>query len=320
MISKRIKLFLLLSGLMGLNVFAVSAYWEEHRPERLAVCPVFVAQEATNRTESASEEKSKENGDEETNEKNYVTANDDLSNLQLSDATTPVYDRYTLQEREERKLTTALPKLTPFKAAGKIAYLTFDDGPDNKNTPDVLKILREKNVKATFYVVGRMAENNPAVLKDIFAAGHAIGNHSYDHNYRNLYPNKDKFLAQIVKTDGIIHKILGVRPLIIRAPGGTVGMFTKDYPPLLKQKGYAYHDWNIENGDAVMKNATADRLINNVLREMREDVPDNSMLIILMHCGGGKEETVKALPRLIDLLRERGYEFGVVTPMTPPAW
>ena len=89
-----------------------------------------------------------------------VIAADDFSNLQLSDPTVPVYDRYTLSERRAKGLTTVMPDLTPYKE-GKVVYLTFDDGPDDKNTPAILDILKENGVHATFYVTGQHAELTP---------------------------------------------------------------------------------------------------------------------------------------------------------------
>lgn len=314
----KLKLFVLVAALLGLQTLGVLHCWERQQAEPPAPPAAAESLPADSQEEAAKDEIKDKAGAGAAH--GFVIAADDMSNLQLTDDQTPVYDRYTLAQRKMLKLNIEIPPLTPRKTDEKTAYLTFDDGPDNKNTPAVLKILQEKNVKATFYVVGRMVENNPSVLKQIFADGHAIGNHSYDHDYKKLYPDEEKFLAQIIRTEEIIHDLLGVRPLIIRAPGGKVGMFTEDYPPMLKKNGYIEHDWNIETGDARQKRATADAQLRTMLKQMRENLPRNKAPIILMHCGGGKEETVKALPQIIDTLRERGYKFGVITPMTVQPW
>ena len=112
-----------------------------------------------------------------------VIAADDFSNLQLSNPTVPVYDRYTLSERRAKGLTTVMPDLTPYKE-GKVVYLTFDDGPDDKNTPAILDILKENGVHATFYVTGQHAELHPDVLQRIYAEHHAIGIFIYDQEYK----------------------------------------------------------------------------------------------------------------------------------------
>ena len=87
-------------------------------------------------------------------DKDYILANDDLSNLQLNDPTKPVYDKYILWERQEQGLPYALPYLEPYEEES-VVYLTFDDGPDDKITPQILDILKAEKVKATFYEIGR---------------------------------------------------------------------------------------------------------------------------------------------------------------------
>lgn len=248
----------------------------------------------------------------------YVLAGDDFSNLQLSDPGTPVYDDKTLAMRREQGLTTALPELTPYRE-GRVAYLTFDDGPDDKNTPAILDILKENEVPATFYVTGQHAELHPDVLKRIFAEHHAIGNHSYDHKYENLYPSTQGFLAEMEKTDDIIYGILGVRPLILRAPGGVIGHFTSAYGPALKANGYVEHDWNVSSADAAPNHPVAQDFIDNI-DSQTDGAAVQHTAIILMHCSEGHEETVKALPEIIRILKAKGYTFGVITPMTPQPW
>ena len=249
---------------------------------------------------------------------NVVIADDNFSNLQLTDYKKPVYDKHTIWERQELGLPMELPEITPY-IGGKIAYLTFDDGPDNKNTPKILDILKNYGVLATFYVCGNMVELNPNVLKRIFEEGHAIGNHSYNHNYKELYPSTEKYLKQINDTDEVIKEIIGVRPLTIRTPGGRVGMWTPEYEPLMKACGYAEHDWNVSVEDATAKKPNAQQIIANVKQQMKYGFKDNAA-IILMHSNNGKEQTVDALPGIIEFLVNEGYDFGVVTPMTPQPW
>lgn len=255
---------------------------------------------------------------EKAQQPSYVLAADDFSNLQLTDPTLPVYDKYTLSDRRAKNLTTALPDLTPYKE-GKVVYLTFDDGPDDKNTPAILDILKENGVKATFYVTGAHAELHPDMLQRIFDEGNAIGNHSYDHDYKKLYVSPQTFLAEMERTDEIIHGIIGVRPLILRAPGGVIGHFTDAYGPALKANGYVEHDWNVSSADAAPNHPVAQDFIDNIDSQTDQPVAAHSA-IILMHCSEGHEETVKALPKIIEILKAKGYTFGVVTPMTPQPW
>ena len=247
----------------------------------------------------------------------YILAADDLSNLQLADQTKPVYDKYIIWERQEKGLPIALPELEPYNAESTV-YLTFDDGPDDKITPQILDILKAEGVKATFYVCGNMVETYPDVLKRIFNEGHAIGNHSYDHRYDQLYASPWSFMEQIIKTDNAIKNVIGVRPFIIRAPGGAGSMFTSNYWNMVADCGYVEHDWNALTEDATPSKPNASQQISNVLRNLG-DTPPRSV-IVLMHCNSDKTETVKALPEIIHFLRDWGYKFGVVTPMTPQPW
>jgi len=254
----------------------------------------------------------------EPQEPGRVFAADDLSNLAPDAPDIPVYDKHTLAERRAAGLPTALSDIAPYRT-GKTVYLTFDDGPDDKNTPAVLDILREAGVKATFYVTGRQAEAHPDVLQRIYDEGHAIGNHSYDHRYEKLYPDVNGFLAEMERTDEIIYGILGVRPLILRAPGGRIGHFTAAYAPAIRANGYVEHDWNVSSADAAPGHPVAQDFIDNISSETDQEVAARTA-IILMHSSEGHEETVKALPKIIELLKAKGYTFGVITPMTPQPW
>ena len=250
----------------------------------------------------------------------YTLAKGDYSNLTYDNISVdrPVYDRYTLKQRLAKGMPTMLPAL-PHYTAEKVAYLTFDDGPDDVNTPAILDVLKAKGVHATFYVLGGMVEKNPAVLKRIFTEGHAIGNHSYDHDYERLYANKESFVEEMEQTDEAVFKVIGMRPFIIRAPGGTVGMFADDYYKHLNLLGYVEHDWNVLTEDATPEQPSAEQQIDYIDRRAAGQLKDN-MALVLMHCNGGKEETVRALPGIIDNLKAKGYRFGVVTPITPQPW
>lgn len=246
----------------------------------------------------------------------YVIAVDDFSNLQLPDATHPVFDARTLSERISLGLPVALPTLSPYYS-GKTAYLTFDDGPDDEVTKAVLDILAENNVKATFYVTGINAATYPDTVRRMVAEGHAVGNHSYDHDYDRLYTSPDAFLYEMVQTDEILYGILGFRPLILRAPGGTFSHFTSEYEACLEENGYVEHDWNVSIADTASGNPTAQDFVDNIIAQTADG---KESAIILMHSSYGHQETAKALPEIIRVLRERGYRFGVVTPMTPQPW
>lgn len=248
----------------------------------------------------------------------YIVVNDEFTNAQVYNPRIPIYDRYTLEQRRALDLPTELPQIQTFNSM-KMAYLTFDDGPDDVNTPRILDILKMYGVVATFFVCGNMVDTYPGVLRRIFDEGHAIGNHSYNHNYSDLYSSPRNFLWQLEKTDEAIFDAIGVRPLIVRAPGGKTGAFTSEYYPMLEKNGYVEYDWNVDSEDARARLKPAQNLIDRVEQQTRQKF-DNDSAIILMHNTAAKTTTVDALPKIIQILKERGYMFGVITPMTPQPW
>ena len=196
----------------------------------------------------------------------------------------------------------------------KIVYLTFDDGPFPQTTPRILEILRDEDVKATFFVVGRQVERYPELLKAAYEQGEGIGNHSYSHDYHSLYRSPEAFLAEIKQMDELIFKTIGIRPQIVRAPGGTQGHFHVNYYNALDAADYLIYDWNVVNGDTDAPLVPANQLIRNV----ENQVPGKSRIIILMHDAGAKLTTVDALPQIIQYLKQQGYSFGVITPKVAP--
>jgi peptidoglycan/xylan/chitin deacetylase (PgdA/CDA1 family) len=228
----------------------------------------------------------------------------------------PVYDVFTLEERQSRGLILETPKVSPYYGE-RVVYLSFDDGPEPENTPAILDILKSHGIKATFFVVGNQAEKHPDILRRIYQDGHAIGNHSYNHVYRELYQSANTYVSQLRRTDEIVKKIIGVRPRISRAPGGSAGSFTKEYWENLNKLGYIEVGWNISSGDA--SSAKANQIMNNVAIQM-ENKNLWSHATVLMHDGRGHGETVKALPDIIKFYKERRFEFRVVNFETPSPW
>jgi peptidoglycan/xylan/chitin deacetylase (PgdA/CDA1 family) len=191
-------------------------------------------------------------------------------------------------------------------------YLTFDDGP-SKLTPRVLDILKEEGVPATFFVLGQQAEEYPDTIKRIVQEGHAIGNHTYDHVYSELYGDFTEFWRQVRETDQILGDIAGVHPRLLRAPGGTAGNFDAFYFYWLDQAGYIVHDWNIDSGDSARPGVPAGEIYNTVKKG-----PFPHDVTLLMHDGSGHGETVRALPDIIKLFKDKGYAFASLTERVKP--
>lgn len=199
----------------------------------------------------------------------------------------------------------------------KIVFLTFDDGPSTTVTPEVLKILEKKDVKATFFVLGKTleqgGEESKKILKEIYESGHSIGNHTYSHNYRNLYPNGklnlNNFLEDLNKNETLIQEALGISDYhtrVYRAPGGTMSWKNmqelKDYSVA---NNIAPIDWNALNKDSEGKKKTAEQLTSEAIKYSE----GKDIVVLLMHDTYGKENTAKSLDKLIDWYKENGYTF-----------
>ena len=198
----------------------------------------------------------------------------------------------------------------------KVVFLTFDDGTSKTNTPEVLRILKENNIKATFFLTGSNIENGGETAKDLvrqeFNSGHAIANHSYSHDFKLLYPGRnldmEAFKADYEKNDKLLKSILGENftTHVMRCPGGY--MSWKNMDPLkdyLNENKIASIDWNALNADAEGPKKNAQQLVDFAIKTAQ----GKEMVVLLMHDTYGKEETVKALPTIIKYFKDNGYEF-----------
>lgn len=194
----------------------------------------------------------------------------------------------------------------------KEVYLTIDDGPHPVTTPAYLRILAEKGVKATFFVLGSLAEKYPELVRQIEYEGHAVGNHTYSHNYRHIYASPEDYVSELARTGEVLKMTLGHDSCVTRAPGGTMGHFTLDYYRMLEDWGYLTYDWNIDTQDALIRNISASQIMDNIKRQ----TPGKKTAVVLLH-DLGKKEDILALPQVIDYYRENGYEFCIITEDSP---
>ncbi len=224
----------------------------------------------------------------------------------------------------EKYLNQQMKGQMPDGADGKkVVYLTFDDGPSETVTPQVLDVLKAENVHATFFLIGKYIDKNQAskdLVKREFDEGNAIGNHTYSHDYNYLYPggkiNLDHTMSDFEKTNQSLKNILGqdFSTRAVRFPGGQMSWDKQD-PSGAKAMDDALHDkdmhqidWNALSGDAEGAPKNAEQL----KQELIKTVAGRQKAIILMHDTYGKEQTAKALPGIIDYLKEQGYEFKVI--------
>lgn len=192
-------------------------------------------------------------------------------------------------------------------------YLTFDDGPSS-NTEQILDILAEYDVKATFFVVGKEEEKYQALYKRIVEEGHTLGMHSYSHKYDEIYQSVDSYAQDMNKLQEFLYGLTGVECKFIRFPGGSSNSVSKvdmheliDY---LDEQEIVYFDWNISSGDASSSYISTDEILSNCLIQL----PQYKECIILMHDASNKDTTVEALPMLIEEIQ--AMEDTIIVPIT----
>ena len=205
----------------------------------------------------------------------------------------------------------------------KVAYLTFDDGPSETVTPQILDILKSENVHASFFLIGKYVDKDDAsknLVKREIAEGNSIGIHSYSHDYNYLFPNGKinlkNCMSDFDKTDKALKNVLGqdFSTRAIRFPGGQMTWSKKDpqgaeaVDKALHEKDWHQIDWNALSGDAESGHKDAAELTQEAIRT----IGNREKALILMHDTYGKEETAKALPGIIEYLKKQGYEFKII--------
>lgn len=199
-----------------------------------------------------------------------------------------------------------------------VIYLTFDDGPSADITPKILDILKEENVKATFFLLNYSDAKESLVKREV-NEGHSIGIHGYSHEYKEIYKSVDIYMENITKLQSKIKKSTGVTTYITRFPGGSSnhvscynpGIMTKLTKEVVK-RGYKYYDWNVSSGDAGGAK-TKDKVYSNVVKGLKR----NRNNVVLMHDFSGNTKTLNALRAIIQYGRQNGYTFKPITSNTP---
>ena len=193
----------------------------------------------------------------------------------------------------------------------QLVYLTFDDGP-GKYTNEILDILKEHNVKATFFVLA--ADGYDAEYNRIIAEGHTLAMHSYTHRYSEIYSSLEAFENDINSLSAFLVEKTGVRPRFYRFPGGSSNdvahVDTADMIHFLTQEGYVYYDWNVSSEDASKELKETNTIVKNVLN----GIGNKSNSVVLMHDSASKPTTVEALPIIIETLQKK--ENVVFLPIT----
>jgi peptidoglycan/xylan/chitin deacetylase (PgdA/CDA1 family) len=185
--------------------------------------------------------------------------------------------------------------------SARVVALTFDDGPNPLYTPAILDILRQQNVKATFFMVGKFVDRYPEIARRVVQEGHAVGNHTYTHP--DLVTEKPKDIGEeIVRTQEAILRATGVRCSLFRPP---YGMRTPLVFKQTRREGLQVVEWSVSSQD--WRHPGTEVIVKRILRRTRAGA------IFLFHDGrGDRSQTVEALPIIIEALRRQGYSFATV--------
>lgn len=189
--------------------------------------------------------------------------------------------------------------------------LTFDDGPNPPHTQRILDLLGAAGARATFFDEGEAAAAHPDVVREELARGMAVGSHSWSHSRDLPSMSHADFAADLRRAEDALAPLLGQRPALYRAPyGHTSDTMLEE----LRRDGYVSVGWDVDSAD--WSDAEADRVVTNVLEGAHPGA------IVLMHDGGlgggnpDRSTTLAALPRILDGLRQRGYELVTVPELT----
>lgn len=200
------------------------------------------------------------------------------------------------------------------------AYLSFDDGPNPKYTEQILDILKEYDIKATFFMLGKYIDKYPEIAQRVQEEGHTIGCHSYDHNYSYLYTSEENILKDLAKWEKSAEAAFGEIPAarLYRFPGGslTAGKLRGTLKEAIGRQGYRGYDWNALNNDSQSKLRPAGTTVEEYLKDSflsttaysfrKETAPK----IFLFH--ETYQETVDMLPWMIEYLQEKGCTFATL--------
>lgn len=207
------------------------------------------------------------------------------------------------QPKEKGKVEHTKKKKPDGKPEGKVVYLTFDDGPSTL-TGQFLDVLKEQEVKATFFMIGKNLQNAgfQENVKRAIKEGHYIGGHSMTHDSKKLYTD-GQFVPEMKEALALIRNITGTNPTLVRPPYGSApGLNDQRIRDQIVKAGIKVWDWTIDSHDWELKD-NPNQIVENIKKGTTDDVE-----VILVH---EKPQTLQALPEIIKFYKEKGYEFGV---------
>lgn len=195
--------------------------------------------------------------------------------------------------------------------AEKTVYFTFDDGP-SEMTEEILAVLAEENIKATFFVIGPSGEKTDERIFKIYKEGHSIGLHTMSHSYDKIYSSAEGFLEDLKEEKEWIYSVIGEECKIFRFPGGSNNnvapkWLINEVKEQTEKDGLRWYDWNSDGKDSLGKLLSQEEIAENVLSS---EFIGSDEVIVLLHDSATRTTTPKALKILIKKFKEMGYEFG----------
>ena len=215
--------------------------------------------------------------------------------------------------------TRVVNVLTDKTGAGVI-YLTFDDGPSDEVTPQILDILKDNGIKATFFICAYDEKTKPMLQREL-DEGHTVAIHGYSHEYNEVYSSPEAYMENIKKLDDMLQADFGYKAFTTRFLGGSSNTVSEKYctgimselVEMVPAAGYQYMDWNVTSLDANGNNLDAGSIYDSIIEGLNPSKPN----VVLMHDTNQKQTTVDQLQWVIDYGKENGYSFEAIQKDTP---
>lgn len=187
----------------------------------------------------------------------------------------------------------------------QVIALTFDDGPDPVDTPEILKLLEQYNAKATFFIIGKHAERYPNIVRQEVEAGHELANHTFNHPFFNSRSSLEAIKAEMEYTEQVITQITGQKPTLFRPPGG---YYSDRLIDAAKAFQYQVVLWSWHQDTEDWKRPGVHKIVNKVLSNAK-----NGDIILFHDFVGGRSQTAAALKQILPELQARGFRFVTVS-------
>ena len=196
----------------------------------------------------------------------------------------------------------------------KTIFLTYDDGPSDNITPELLDTLKSYDAHATFFVIGTFAERYPEIVKRAYDEGHTIAIHTYTHDYRKIYASTDAYIEDFDKTEALIEEITGKKPRFWRFPGGSNNGYTNHASQYvimdkLRERGYTPMDWNVSTTDAAPDYPSAAVMVQKGSEYIDQVLSSDGNPVVLMHDSEKKVNACEATKTFIEKYGAMGYDF-----------